>query len=72
MKRTTRNNILRYAVATIFVSVCLLLAVLLWVCIEWLGDKTKLPVSEVFLVASFIFLVWKVGKCVTIKDKEED
>lgn len=72
MKITTRNNILRYAVAMVFVSACLLLAVLLWVCIEWLGDKTKLPVSEVFLVANFIFLVWKVGKGVTIKDKKEE
>lgn len=72
MKRTTKNNILRYAVAMVFVSACLLFAVLLWVGIELLGDKTKLPVSEVFLVANFIFLVWKVGKGVTIKNKEEE
>ena len=72
MKRTTRNNILCYAVAMIFVSACLLLAVLLWVGIEWLDNKTKLPISEAFLVANFIFLVWKVGKGITIKDEKEE
>lgn len=70
MKRTTRNNILRYLVATVFVSAWLLLAVLLCVGIEWLGDKTKLPVLEVFLVANFIFLVWKIGKGIKIQDEE--
>lgn len=72
MKRTTRNSILRYAVAMVFVSAWLLLAALLCVGINWLTDKTGWPIYPVVLVCGFIYVVYIVGKGITIKDKKEE
>ena len=71
MKRTTRNNILRYMVATIFVSLFLLFVTLLCIGIDWLTDKTGWPIYPVVLVAGFIYVVYVVGKGITIKAMEE-
>ena len=71
MKRTTRNNILHYMVATVFVSLFLLFAALLCIGLDWLTDKTGWPIYPIVLVWSFIYVVYIVGKRITIKDKKE-
>lgn len=72
MKRTTRNNILRYMVATVLVSLFLLFVTLLCIGLDWLADKTGLPIYPVVLVCSFIYVVYIIGKGITIKDKKEE
>ena len=72
MKRTTRNNILRYAVATVFVSAFMLIVLLLCIGLDWLTDKTGWPIYPVVLVVCFIYVVYTVGKGITIKDKKEE
>ena len=72
MKRTTRNNILRYAIAAVFVVAFLLIASLVCTGLDWLTDITGWPISPVAVIAAFIYTVWFVGKSITIKkDKEE-
>ena len=71
MRRTTRNNILRYIVATVFVSLFLLAASLLCIGIDWLTDTTGWPIYPVVLVVGFIYVVYIVGKRITIKEKKE-
>ena len=72
MKRTTRNNILRYMVATVFVSAFLLFASLLCIGLYWLNDKTGWLIYPVVLVVGFIYVVYIVGRSITIKDKKEE
>jgi hypothetical protein len=72
MKRTTRNNILRYLVATVFVSAFVLIVSLLLAGLDWIVNKTGWPIYPVVLVAGFIYVVYFVGKGITIKDKKEE
>jgi len=73
MKRTTRNTILRYAIATVFVSAFVLIGSLMCMGLDWLIDKSGCPILyPVVLVAGFIFVVYVVGKSITIKDKKEE
>ena len=72
MKRTTRNNILRYLVAAVFVSAFLVIASLLCIGLALLTDKTGLPIYTIVLVAGFIYVVYFVGKGITIKDNKEE
>lgn len=72
MKRTTRNNILRYAVATVLVSAFVLISSLLCIGLDWLTDKSELPIYPIVLVICFIYVVYTVGKNITIKDDEEE
>ena len=71
MKRTTRNNILRYAIAAVFVAAFLLIILLVCMGLDWLTDITGLPIFHVAVIAAFVYTVWFVGKGITIqKDKE--
>ena len=73
MKRTTRNNILRYTIATVFVSVFVLVGSLVCMVLDWLIDKSGWSVLyPIVLVAGFILVVYVVGKSITIKDKKEE
>ena len=72
MKRTTRDNILCYAVATVCVSAFLLIISLLCIGLDWLSDKTGWPMYPVVLVVCFIYVVYFVGKGITIKDKKKE
>lgn len=72
MKRTTRNNILRYTIATVFVSAFLVIASLLCIGLALLTDKTGLPIYTIVLVAGFIFTIYFVGKGITIQDKNKE
>ena len=71
MKRTTRNNILRYLISVVFVSVLLLIASLLCLGFSWLDDKIGWPIYTVATVAGLIYTVWYVAQCITIKDEKE-
>ena len=71
MKRTTRNNILRYLISVVFVSVLLLIASLLCLGFSWLDDKIGWPIYTVATVAGLIYKVWYVAQCITIKDEKE-
>ena len=71
MKRTTRNNILRYTIATVFVSAFVLVGSLICMALDWL-NKSGWPIYPVVLVAGFIFVVYIVGRSITIKDREEE
>ena len=72
MKRTTRNNILRYMVATVFVSAFVLIGSLVCIGLDWLTDKSGLPICQVLSVAGVIYVIYIIGKGITIKDKEEE
>lgn len=72
MKRTTRNNILRYLVATVFVSAFVLIASLLCIGLDWITDKTGWPIYAIVIVVGFIYVVYFVGKGITIKDNKEE
>lgn len=72
MKRTTRNNILCYMVATVFVSVFVLIGSFVCMGLDWLTDKSRLPIYQVLSVAGVIYVIYAIGKGITIKDKEED
>ena len=67
MKRTTRNNIIRYIVATVFVTITLLIMSLVNIAIYWLNDISGWPIFQVAAIAAFICVVWFVGKNITIK-----
>lgn len=71
MKRTTRNNILRYLISVVLVSVLLLIVSLLCVGFSWLDGKTGWPIYTVATVAGLIYMVWYVAQCITIKDEKE-
>lgn len=72
MRRTTRNNILRYVVATVVVSVFLLIASLICIGVYWLSDKIGLPIYTIVFIVGFIYLVYTVGQYLKItKEKEE-
>ena len=72
MKRKTRNNILRYVIATVVVSAFLLIALSLCIGVSWLSDKIGLPIYTIVLIVGFIYLVWTVGQLFKmIDDKEE-
>ena len=68
MKRTTRNNILRYLVATVFVSAFVLIGSLVCIGLDWITEKTGWPIYAIVLVVGFIYVVYFVGKGITIKD----
>lgn len=72
MKRKTKDNILHYVVATVVVSVFLLIALSLCIGVSWLSDKIGLPIYTIVLIAGFIYLVYTVGQLFKmIDDKEE-
>lgn len=72
MKRKTRNNILRYVIATVVVSAFLLIASSLCIGVSWLSDKIGLPIYTIVLIVGFIYLVWTAGQLFKmIDDKEE-
>ena len=72
MKRKTRENILHYVLATIVVSVFLLIALSLCIGVSWLSDKIGLPIYAIVLIAGFIYLVWTVGQLFKMtNDKKE-
>ena len=71
MKRTTRNNILRYLISVVLVSVLLLIVSLLCVGFSWLDGKTGWPIYTVATVAGLIYMVWYVAQCITIKDEKK-
>ena len=62
MKRKTRDNILHYVLATIVVSVFLLIVSLICSGVYWLSDKIGLPIYTIVFIAGFIYLVWTVGQ----------
>ena len=69
MTRKTRNNILKYAIAMVIVSVILLGSMIFLECIKWLNNKTGIPVTIVVIIISYICMVWYI--CKDIKIKEE-
>lgn len=71
MKRTTRNNILRYLVATVFVSAFVLIGSLVCIGLDWITDKTGWPIYAIVIVVGFIYAVWYVAGCITIKKDEK-
>lgn len=72
MKRTTRNNIIRYIVATTFVTIALLVMSLVNIVLYWLTDISGWPVNHVAYIIGFIWLCWFVGKRITIKEDKEE
>lgn len=58
-------------VATVFVSLSLLLVILLCIGLDWLAAKTGWTLYPVVLVVGFIYVVYIVGKGITIEDKKE-
>ena len=72
MKRTTRNNIVRYVISAVFVSAFLLIALLVCMGLYWLTDITGWPIFQVANIAAFIYVVWFVGKRITIKEDKEE
>ena len=71
MKETTGNNIVRYAISAAFVSTVLIVASLICIGLDWLTDKTGLPILPSFCIICFVSLVWRVGKGITVSDEEE-
>ena len=72
MKRTTRNNILRYLISAVFVAAILLIGTLVCIGLDWLTNITGLPISQVAFIAAFIYVVRFVGKSITIQEDKED
>lgn len=72
MKRKTRDNILHYVVATVVVSVFLLIVSLICTGVYWLSDKIGLPIYAIVLIAGFIYLVWKVSQLFKMIDDNEE
>lgn len=72
MKRTNRNNILKYAISAVFVAAILLVVSLVYIGLDWLTDITGLPISQVVFIAVFICAVWLVGKSITTQEDEEE
>lgn len=72
MKRKTRNNILRYTVATVAVLVVMLIVILIGVGLDWISDKTGLPIYTTVTVAGIIYVIWIVGNSLNIKDDKEE
>lgn len=72
MKRTTRNNIIRYIIATVLVAIVLLIMVIVNLAIYWLTDITGWPVNHAAIIIGFIWLCWFVGKRITIKEDKEE
>lgn len=72
MKRTTRNNIIRYIVATVLVAIALHIMLLVNIVLYWLTDISGCPVNYVAYIIGFIWLCWFVGKRITIKEDEEE
>lgn len=72
MKRKTRNNILRYTVATVAVLVVMLIVILIGVGLDWISDKTGLPIYTTVTVAGIIYVIWIVGNSLNITDDKEE
>ena len=72
MKRKTRNNILRYVVALVAVLVFLLIVLLIGEGMEWLSNKTELPIYTVVSIAGIFYAAWLLSKELTIPDDKED
>ena len=72
MKRTTRNNIVRYVISAVFVSAFLLIALLVCMGLDWLTDISGLPVNYVAYIIGFIWVCWFIGKRITIKEDKEE
>ena len=72
MKRTTRNNIIRYIVATVLVAIVLLIMSLVNIALYWLTDITGWPVNHVAIIIGFIWLCWFVWRRITIKEDKEE
>ena len=71
MKRTTRNNIVRYVISAAFVSIVLITTLLICIGLDWFTDKTGWPILPSFCIICFVYVVWRVGKGITVSDKEE-
>ena len=71
MKRTTRNNIVRYAILAAYILTCLIVGLLISIGLDWLSDKTGWPILSSFGIICFVYLVWRVGKGITVSDEEE-
>lgn len=71
MKETTRNKIVRYAISAAFVSTILIVGSLIGMGLDWLTDKTGWPISPSFCIICFVYIVWRVGKRITVSDEEE-
>lgn len=72
MKRTTRNNILRYAISAAFVTTFLIVGSLIGIGLDWLTDKTGWLILPSFCIICFVYLVWRIGKGITVSDEEEE
>lgn len=72
MKETKRNNIVRYVISTALVAISLLIASLISMSVEWLTDKIGWYVIPIFCIICLIYLVWRVGKGITVSDEEDD
>jgi hypothetical protein len=71
MKETTRNKIVRYAISAAFVSTILIVGLLISIGLDWLSDKTGWPILSSFGIICFVYLVWRVGKGITVSDEEK-
>ena len=71
MKETTKNNIVRYAISAAFVTTFLIVASLICIFLDWLTDKTGWPISPSFCIICFVYVVWRVGKEITVSEEEE-
>lgn len=72
MKKTTRNNIVRYALSAAFVTTVLIVGPLIGIGLDWLTDKTGWPILPAVCIISFVYVVWRVGKGITVSEKEEE
>ena len=71
MKETTKNNIVRYAISAAFVTTVLIVGSLIGIGLDWLTDKTGWPIFPSFCIICFVYVVWRVGKGITVSDEEE-
>jgi 4-hydroxybenzoate polyprenyltransferase len=72
MKRTTRNNIVRYAISATFVSIVLIVGSLIGIGLDWLTSKTGWPILPSFSIICFVYLVYRLSKEISVSEKEED
>lgn len=72
MKKATRNNIVRYAISVAFVTIFLIVGSFIGIGLDWLTDKTGWPILPLFCIICFVYIVWRVGKRITVSDEEEE
>lgn len=71
MKETTKNNIVRYAISAAFLTTVLIVTSLICIGLDWLTGKTGLPIYPATCIIGLVYLVWRVGKGITVSDEEE-